>query len=1464
MMNDMSTILLKVRILLGGLFLFSGLHAVNPAISDVAASVKYPWDGKVSLSYTVLGDIPAVYSAGGNSVALQIEAIDRANGTNYVATALTGDVGLSAGMHSGIVWDMASQGIDISSTDVVFSVSCVVTPAPYCVVDLTGGHYSVTTLDSVPEGGWSEEYKTSKIVLRRIDPGTFTMGDVRGIHPEDTATPACSGIELTRTFYMGVFETTQRQWELVTGTRPSAFTNSVYAATRPVEKVRYTDIRGTVEGIRWPSSQDVDATSFLGLLRARTGMNSFDLPTEAQWEYACRAGTETDFNNDRNWSMGQEESPMDELGRYIYTAGEESSPSMACDTSQGTASVGCYAPNAWGLYDMHGNVQEWCLDIYAKTLVSNVKDPVGASSGASRVVRGGAWKNYQEACTSQSRSYLRQNMAYNYIGFRLARALETDSQVSPPSGEAPSIYVNIEEKPGVVSVRDDATHPVSYTGVYDGVGHGISIQILEPSSGAIVSYASSPEGPWTPQAPLSTNVIDGAVTYYRIEAEKYETLEGSASVTIVARAISDSMIGTVEPVLYTDTPMEPKPPVRDDELGRDLVEGVDYRLSYEGNDTVGLATVKVVGQGNYCGMCSRTFTILQGAAQPGDIEITGGNPGSSIGGVPAGPDPEDPDGLLLRPESYDGVYDGEGHSVSVVVTKPTTGVRVSYACSPAGPFREMPPVFTNACPPTKVWYIVETERYLPMTNAAAIRIAPRSIDATWVSSPSARVWTGNVIEPEPVVQDPTGKTVPLKDRDYVVSYTDNVRVGTASLTLTGQGNFQGCATVAFSIVPCGIVDVQISQTRFDGQFAQISLTCGIGGARIFYTLDGSTPTDAAALVYNGPFVVEDGTRIRAVAECEGYASGAELDLVVTHETTWGGSGKTTYPKTWKDGAKISVKAQADRGSFFAGWTGVAVEGLSENERRNPSLSLVAPVGFATNQLTATYLPVDLDDLSSLGLSDVSDLMPYTLVTNVWVTHNSRSFVKATVTGLPMGLKFNAQTLEISGIPTKAGTFWVKITASNASGFKWAETVKWVVSGLGAGANEPRIARTRYWPLTVQSVDAKMGTVTGTGVYAEGAKASIKATPVKGFVFAGWYFDRACEIPAAFVSGDFRNPSQSAHVPTHRYLFARFVPKGMETDPVENLTVTGAVPGDSVELVWHVGVSLPSEDPCRVLFDSASLPTVTVSGLPSGVKYDKNSMSFTGVPTKAGTFTPVVTVKNASGAQSRIQMQVTIYDLPAWAQGVFNGGSACGQAQMSISKVGKISGKWLSEGIAYTLTATSFSQVDEGSYVAHVTAAWSGKDAQGKTFKTNEVWQLTVAAGEIGGVAACSRTAESVEFALWQNLWGLAEYKALGKELCGTKGLVLAAAFPAYDLPSGATLSLLVKNTGAVMATGVFDGVKLSGAAVVCPTGPSDAPMFSGKIFVYFPPNAKSGFAGYATMVDIEGWKLSEAVSVQGR
>ncbi len=287
-----------------------------------------------------------------------------------------------------------------------------------CVIDLSAGpnatKYPVSYLAAEPKGGWTDEYKTKKLVLRRIEPGKLMMG---GEHE----------VTLTKPFYIGVFEVTQKQYEQVTGSNPSQFKGDM----RPVERVSWNAIRGNSSTYNWPSSVNVDSLTFIGKIQARTGLN-FDLPTEAQWEYACRAGTTSKFNNG-----GDSETDLKKLGRFILNQKQrvnseadepfaKHEPDGKGGCLEGHTVVGSYRPNAWGLYDMHGNVWEWCLDWNPNgKFTVDVTDPKGSSSGSNRALRGGAWTHRALSCTSSYRigKDPSDEKINGGIGFRLARTL---------------------------------------------------------------------------------------------------------------------------------------------------------------------------------------------------------------------------------------------------------------------------------------------------------------------------------------------------------------------------------------------------------------------------------------------------------------------------------------------------------------------------------------------------------------------------------------------------------------------------------------------------------------------------------------------------------------------------------------------------------------------------------------------------------------------------------------------------------------------------------------------------------------------------------------------------------------------------------------------------------------------------------------------------------------------------------
>jgi formylglycine-generating enzyme required for sulfatase activity len=210
----------------------------------------------------------------------------------------------------------------------------------------------------------------------------FQMGSNDGDSDERPVHKAC-----VRHFFMGKYEVTQGQWKRVMGYNPSRFKKC--GDDCPVEQVSWKD-----------------AQKFIRKLNQMEGTDKYRLPSEAEWEYACRAGSTTRF------SFGDNESSLSEYAWYSNNSGTRTHP------------VGQKKPNAWGLYDMHGNVWEWCQDWYGNYYGGDVNNPNGPSSGNNRVFRGGSWDYGPGGLRSAFRlSTAPDDSDYDLgLGFRVARA----------------------------------------------------------------------------------------------------------------------------------------------------------------------------------------------------------------------------------------------------------------------------------------------------------------------------------------------------------------------------------------------------------------------------------------------------------------------------------------------------------------------------------------------------------------------------------------------------------------------------------------------------------------------------------------------------------------------------------------------------------------------------------------------------------------------------------------------------------------------------------------------------------------------------------------------------------------------------------------------------------------------------------------------------------------------------------
>lgn len=342
----------------------------------------------------------------------------------------------------------------------------------YMVVDLeTSGQVNYyTSEDELPEGIGSDIYRTTKMVFRKVraknktaclgspakEVGRYTAGN-----PEEQRY-----VKFSHDYYLGVFEVTQKQFSLIYGSNPSTFKGgeeSVWG-TRPVEDVQFTyyneqQMKNDAylrDPDNWPpASTDEEESAhlvtseraFIKLFRDKTGLGTeLDLPTHSQWEFACRAGTSSALYSGEDLTsadLTSDHTELNSLARYYANSAASSSPTeaTATTTETATARVGSYTPNAWGFYDMLGNVAEHCLDYYNKP-AANTADTAyldypgeatyadnktsGSAAYTMHIVAGGSWKT--TTATMGLRAAARSAIKFSdeMAGFRLCINVPND------------------------------------------------------------------------------------------------------------------------------------------------------------------------------------------------------------------------------------------------------------------------------------------------------------------------------------------------------------------------------------------------------------------------------------------------------------------------------------------------------------------------------------------------------------------------------------------------------------------------------------------------------------------------------------------------------------------------------------------------------------------------------------------------------------------------------------------------------------------------------------------------------------------------------------------------------------------------------------------------------------------------------------------------------------------------------
>ena len=427
----------------------------EPSVEVQSVVQRWPFSRLVDVTYTISGaaaaiDIDVSLTSNGKTVAVPDAAISgKARSiTNGGPYRLTFD----------------PTRTEFSGEEMLSDCAVTLSPASeklFMIVDLAASlsdtaeaRISFTNEVVGANGVWGDYYKTNCVVLRRVKAGSFTMGAKSSESTSSRERGFRRSVTLTKDFYIGVFEVPQTLYKGVRGGDSAYGAGEDFttdADLRPVARVSYEHLRSD----SWSctntlaEARAVPSDFWIGKFRAKTGgAFLFDLPTEAQWEYACRAGTDTSFYNgyDISSASAATDANLDALGvRYKGNGGWAAdwsaipSDPSSVGTENGTARIGSCVPNAWGLYDMLGNADEWVLD-WATTLTSSAMfaeafeqtvDPRGPSlcddERNYRVIKGGSFNRDASKCRASSRHVGKPTTGYRkeqWAGFRLCLTLE--------------------------------------------------------------------------------------------------------------------------------------------------------------------------------------------------------------------------------------------------------------------------------------------------------------------------------------------------------------------------------------------------------------------------------------------------------------------------------------------------------------------------------------------------------------------------------------------------------------------------------------------------------------------------------------------------------------------------------------------------------------------------------------------------------------------------------------------------------------------------------------------------------------------------------------------------------------------------------------------------------------------------------------------------------------------------------
>ncbi len=489
------------------IFIATATSVASPVVDNVSVAMRS--DARtVEIEYDLSG-APGIVT-----IDVETNAVDEAGNETWTSIGLgnvscaVGDVFklVETGTDRKIFWcaekSWPERMIESSSgMRVVVKASSTNTPPDYMVCDLrTGDRFYYDAEAQLPGGIDSDDYRKHLFLMRKIPARNvvFRMGDTEGAFGFDATREYPHKASFTEDFYMGVFEITHWQWEFCGGEKTTYFTENgdtrPWCDAAPANRVWAGDLL-------WPTNKqgqlnyDVGTSTLIAKMRGFTGLGQYlFLPTETQWEFACRAGSSNSFNNATSLTSKNPatHAGLDQIARYKGNKGIVDNGD-GTKTTNGTARVGSYVPNAWGLYDMHGNVSEWCADMinaWSDNGRLSPYIPVAWKSGSvledwlgpgldellyytQRVNRGGHWASPPANC----RSSFRNNTQFwgtdgvPYIGVRLVYTLKESKSAVASSVPVNDLqpYSNVDDSAGAGRNKNDfwdlTGHPGRYVSV---------------------------------------------------------------------------------------------------------------------------------------------------------------------------------------------------------------------------------------------------------------------------------------------------------------------------------------------------------------------------------------------------------------------------------------------------------------------------------------------------------------------------------------------------------------------------------------------------------------------------------------------------------------------------------------------------------------------------------------------------------------------------------------------------------------------------------------------------------------------------------------------------------------------------------------------------------------------------------------------------------------------------------------